>query len=136
MSLRFDDNTIQDFDVKRTFGKLNFLSVQPIYETDSEGGRTEAIREQRMTVYAEAKADQIDITLPENTNFSELAYDDEVELIGEVTALAWLSSYTGYNDSIQSEQAFKVRAAGVRKVLSKMEKKQQVTRTPEPTKDK
>ena len=35
-----------------------------------------------------------------------------------MTALAWLSSYAGYNDSIQSEQAFKIRAGGIKKVAA------------------
>ncbi|WP_195478140.1 DUF961 family protein [Enterococcus faecalis] len=115
MSLKFEDNLVKDFDVQQTFGKLNYLSTQAIYESDSDGGRTEMVREQRMTVYSEAKGDQIDIALPANLSLSELQYDDEIELTGEVTALAWLSSYTGYNDSIQSEQAFKIRAEGVQK---------------------
>ncbi|WP_430605775.1 DUF961 family protein [Enterococcus sp. DIV1368d] len=115
MSLKFEDNLVRDFDVQQTFGKLNYLSNQTIYENDSEGGRTELVREQRITVYSEVKEDQIDITLPAETSMTELHYDDEIELTGEVTALAWLSSYTGYNDSIQSEQAFKIRADGVKK---------------------
>ncbi|MGM0167115.1 hypothetical protein IGI39_002095 [Enterococcus sp. AZ135] len=115
MSLKFEDNLVKDFDLQQTFGKLNYLSTQTIYESDSEGGRTEMVREQRITVYSEAKGDQIDITLPAETSLKEIQYDDEIELTGEVTALAWLSSYTGYNDSIQSEQAFKIRAEGVKK---------------------
>lgn len=115
MSLKFEDNLVKDFDLQQTFGKLNYLSTQAIYESDSEGGRTELVREQRMTVYSEAKGDQIDITLPAETSLKEIQYDDEIELTGEVNALAWLSSYTGYNDSIQSEQAFKIRAEGVKK---------------------
>ncbi|WP_228466160.1 hypothetical protein [Listeria seeligeri] len=67
-------------------------------------------------VYSEAKNDQIDITVPETVDTTPFSYDDEVELTGEVTALAWLSSYTGYNDSIQSEQAFKIRAESLKKV--------------------
>ncbi|MFK4565451.1 DUF961 family protein [Enterococcus sp. UD-01] len=116
MSLKFEDNLVKDFDVQKTFGKLFYLSNQAIYETDSEGVRTELIREQRVTVYSEAKEDQIDIALPPQTDFSPFDYDDLIELTGEVTALAWLSSYKGYNDSVQSEQAFKIRAEGIKKV--------------------
>lgn len=118
MSLKFEDNLVKDFDVKKTFGKLYYLSTQKIYENDSEGSRTDSVREQRITVYSEAKEDQLDIALPETADLSSLHYDDLIELTGEVTALAWLSSYTGYNDSIQSEQAFKIRAEGVKKSQS------------------
>ena len=76
------------------------------------------VREQRVTVYSEAKNDQIDIALPEAADLTSFSYDDEIELTGEVTALAWLSSYAGYNDSIQSEQAFKIRAGGIKKVAA------------------
>ena len=116
MSLKFEDNIVKDFDKRRTFGKLFYLNSQKIYETDTEGHRTDFCREQRITVYAEAKNDQIDITVPETVDTTPFSYDDEVELTGEVTALAWLSSYTGYNDSIQSEQAFKIRAESLIKV--------------------
>ncbi|EHR4852284.1 MULTISPECIES: DUF961 family protein [Enterococcus] len=124
MSLKFEDNLVKDFDVQQTFGQLNYLSTQTIYENDSDGGRTEIVREQRITVYSEAKEDQIDITLPAEVALKGLQYDDEIELTGEVTALAWLSSYTGYNDSIQSEQAFKIRAEGVKKKVTSMTNKQ------------
>lgn len=116
MSLKFEDNIVKDFDTRRTFGKLFYLNSQKIYETDTEGNRTDFVREQRITVYSEAKNDQIDITVPETVDTTAFSYDDEVELTGEVTALAWLSSYTGYNDSIQSEQAFKIRAESLKKV--------------------
>lgn len=118
MSLKFEDNIVKDFDTRRTFGKLFYLNSQKIYETDTEGNRTDFDREQRITVYSEAKNDQIDITVPETVDTTAFSYDDEVELTGEVTALAWLSSYTGYNDSIQSEQAFKIRAESLKKVES------------------
>lgn len=117
MSLKFEDNTIKDFDIKKTFGKCYYLSTQAIYETDTEGNRTDMVREQRVTVYSEAKNDQIDIALPEAADLAQFSYDDEIEFTGEVTALAWLSSYAGYNDSIQSEQAFKIRAGGFKKVV-------------------
>lgn len=116
MSLKFEDNTIKDFDLKRTFGKLYYLSNQAIYENDSEGNRTDFVREQRLTVYSEAKNDQIDITVPDTVDLSPFSYDDEIILTGDVTALAWLSAYTGYNDSIQSEQAFKIRADSLKKI--------------------
>lgn len=48
MSLKFEDNLVRYFDVQQTFGKLNYLSNQTIYENDSEGGRTEMVREQRI----------------------------------------------------------------------------------------
>lgn len=115
MSLKFEDNIVKDFDTRRTFGKLFYLNSQKIYEKDTEGNRTDFVREQRITVYSEAKNDQIDITVPETVDTTAFSYDDEVELTGEVTALAWLSSYTGYNDSIQSEQAFKIRAESLKK---------------------
>ncbi|CWU74121.1 TPA_asm: DUF961 domain-containing protein [Listeria monocytogenes] len=118
MSLKFEDNIVKDFDTRRTFGKLFYLNSQKIYETDTEGNQTDFVREQRITVYSEAKNDQIDITVPETVDTTAFSYDDEVELTGEVTALAWLSSYTGYNDSIQSEQAFKIRAESLKKVES------------------
>ena len=118
MSLKFEDNIVKDFDTRRTFGKLFYLNSQKIYEADTEGNRTDFVREQRITVYSEAKNDQIDITVPETVDTTAFSYDDEVELTGEVTALAWLSSYTGYNDSIQSEQAFKIRAESLKKVES------------------
>ncbi|EFQ11928.1 hypothetical protein HMPREF9504_02535 [Enterococcus faecalis TX0102] len=116
MSLKFEDNIVKDFDIRRTFGKLFYLNSQKIYETDAEGNRTDFVREQRITVYSEAKNDQIDITVPETADTTPFSYDDELELVGEVTALAWLSSYTGYNDSIQSEQAFKIRADSLKKL--------------------
>lgn len=116
MSLRFEENIIKEFDVQQTFGKLFFLSIQPIFENDSEGRRTDFVREQRLTIFSEVKNDQINITIPESTEVPVLNYDDEIELTGDVTALAWLSSYAGYNDSIQSEQAFKIKADGIKKV--------------------
>ncbi|MFV5899192.1 DUF961 family protein [Enterococcus faecalis] len=118
MSLKFEDNIVKDFDTRRTFGKLFYLNSQKIYEADTEGNRTDFVREQRITVYSEAKNDQIDITVPETVDTTAFSYDDEVELTGEITALAWLSSYTGFNDSIQSEQAFKIRAESIKKVES------------------
>ncbi|ECB9822579.1 DUF961 domain-containing protein [Listeria monocytogenes] len=115
MSLRFEDNLIKDFDIQQTFGQLYFLNSQTLYDNDSEGNRTESVREQRVTMYSETKQDQIDISLPPSFDLSPYQYDERVQLLGEVSALAWLSSYTGYNDSIQSEQAFKIRAEGLKK---------------------
>ncbi|MCB8504591.1 DUF961 family protein [Enterococcus durans] len=119
MSLRFEENTVKEFDIQKTFGALYYLNTQPIYDNDSEGNRTDSVREQRVTVYSEAKSDQIDLTLPASFDPSSFAYDEPVQLTGEVSALAWLSSYTGYNDSIQSEQAFKIRAGGLKKMTDK-----------------
>ncbi|EAE8309307.1 DUF961 family protein [Listeria monocytogenes] len=115
MSLRFEDNLIKDFDIQQTFGQLYFLNSQTLYDNDSEGNRTESVREQRVTMYSETKQDQIDISLPPSFDLSPYQYDEPVQLLGEISALAWLSSYTGYNDSIQSEQAFKIRAEGLKK---------------------
>lgn len=86
MSLKFEDNTIKDFDVKKTFGKMNFLTSEKIFENDGEGGRTDVVREQRITVYSEGKEDQLDIAIPANVDVSMIEYDDEIELVGEVTA--------------------------------------------------
>lgn len=118
MGLLFEDRTINDFDVVATFGTLNYLSVQQIFERDSENNVTEVVREQNVTLYSEELNDQIEIAIPADFELSGIAYDDEVVLTGHVTALAWLNSYKGYNDQIQSEQAFKVRSAGIKKVKS------------------
>ncbi|MGH2217003.1 DUF961 family protein, partial [Enterococcus faecalis] len=40
----------------------------------------------------------------------------EIELTGNVTARAWLNTFKGFNDNVQTEQAFKVRAVGIKKV--------------------
>ena len=37
-------------------------------------------------------------------------------LTGNVTARGWLNAYKGFNDNVQTEQAFKVRAVGIKKV--------------------
>lgn len=116
MGLTFEDRIINDFDVVGTFGTLNFLSVQQVFERDSENNVTEVVREQNVTLYSEVLNDQIEIAIPADFELSGISYDDEVVLTGHVTALAWLNSYKGYNDQIQSEQAFKVRSAGIKKV--------------------
>jgi hypothetical protein len=116
MGLTFENNTIEKFDVGATFGTMNFLEVTSVFERDSDNNVTETVREQRVTIYSSALNDQIEIAIDPEFDVSDVEYDDEVELTGHVTARAWLSTYTGYNDSVQSEQAFKVRAAGIKKV--------------------
>lgn len=127
MSMKFKDNQIRDFDVQATFGKMEYLEHSLVFEQDSDGKPTTEVREIRMTVYSEEKADQIDITLPSTQDFSAIKYDDEIELVGEVTATGWLSSYKDYRDNVRSEQAFKIRAEGVRK-LGYTQPEQQVTK--------
>lgn len=115
MGLIFENNTIQNFDIKGTFGTMNFLEVNQIFERDTENRVTDIVREQRVTVYSEKLNDQIEIAIAPDYEIKGIEYDDEIELTGEVTALAWLSTYEGYNNYVQSEQAFKIRAAGIRK---------------------
>lgn len=115
MGLTFENNTIQNFDIKGTFGTMNFLEIDQIFERDTENRVTDIVREQRVTVYSEKLNDQIEIAIAPDYEIKGIEYDDEIELTGEVTALAWLSTYEGYNNSIQSEQAFKIRSAGIRK---------------------
>ncbi|GMC03542.1 hypothetical protein K5E_26470 [Enterococcus thailandicus] len=119
MGLNFKDNTIEDIDIKKTFGKMNFLEVEQIFERDADNRVTEIVREQRVTVYSEKLNDQVEIVIAPNYEVKDIDYDDEIELTGHVTARAWLSTYKGYNDSVQSEQAFKIRAAGVKKISTK-----------------
>jgi hypothetical protein len=128
MGLTFTDNIIKDFDIKATFGTMNFLEVDQIFERDTENKVTEVVREQRVTIYSEKLNDQVEIAIASDYEIKGIEYDDEIELTGEVTALAWLSTYEGYNNSIQSEQAFKIRAAGIKKVG--------VSRTVPPVKEK
>lgn len=115
MGLIFENNTIQNFDIKGTFGTMNFLEVNQIFERDTENRVTDIVREQRVIVYSEKLNDQIEIAIAPDYEIKGIEYDDDIELTGEVTALAWLSTYEGYNNSIQSEQAFKIRAAGIKK---------------------
>ncbi|GMC04169.1 DUF961 family protein [Enterococcus thailandicus] len=119
MGLNFKDNTIEDIDVKKTFGKMNFLEVEQIFERDADNRVTEIVREQRVTVYSEKLNDQVEIVIAPDYEVKDIDYDDEIELTGHVTARAWLSMYKGYNDSVQSEQAFKIRAAGIKKISTK-----------------
>lgn len=118
MSLTFKDNIIESFDVKGTFGKMNFLEVETIFERDTENKVTDIPKEQRVTIYSEKLNDQVEIVITPDYEVKGIAYDDEIELTGHVTARAWLSTYEGYNNSVQSEQAFKIRAAGIKKVGS------------------
>lgn len=119
MGLNFKDNTIEDIDVKKTFGKMNFLEVEQIFERDADNRVTEIVREQRVTIYSEKLNDQVEIAIAPDYEVKDIDYDDEIELTGHVTARAWLSTYEGYNNSVQSEQAFKIRAAGVKKISTK-----------------
>ena len=116
MSLTFKDNINENFDVIGTFGKMNFLEVETIFERDTENKVTDVVREQRVTVYSEKLNDQVEIAIAPDYEVKGIEYDDEIELTGHVTARAWLSTYEGYNNSVQSEQAFKIRSAGIRKV--------------------
>lgn len=116
MSLTFENNTIENFDVKGTFGTLNFLEVTKINERDGENNVTDVVREQRVTVYSSKLNDQVEIAIDPEYDVSSINYDDEIELTGHVTARGWLNSFKGYNDSVQTEQAFKVRASGIKKV--------------------
>ncbi|EOB1384280.1 DUF961 family protein [Enterococcus hirae] len=116
MSLAFKDNIIENFDIKGTFGKMNFLEVETIFERDTENKVTDVAREQRVTIYSEKLNDQVEIAIAPDYEVKGIEYDDEIELTGHVTARAWLSTYEGYNNSVQSEQAFKIRAAGIKKV--------------------
>ena len=115
MGLIFKDNTIEDIDVKKTFGKMNFLEVEQIFERDADNHVTDIVREQRVTIYSEKLNDQVEIAIAPDYEVKGIGYDDEIDLTGNVTARAWLSTYEGYNNSVQSEQAFKIRAAGVKK---------------------
>lgn len=117
MVLTFEKNRVVSFDVKNTFGTMNYLSKEARTVFDSEGNNTGEIEEYTVTIYSEAKADQVEITLPADFDFKGIEYDDEIELVGEITATGWLHGYTGYNDSAQSEQGFKVRADGLKKVV-------------------
>ncbi|EOA3381955.1 DUF961 family protein [Enterococcus hirae] len=116
MSLTFKDNIIENFDIKGTFGRMNFLEVETIFERDTENKVTDVAREQRVTIYSEKLNDQVEIAIAPDYEVKGIEYDDEIELTGHVTARAWLSTYEGYNNSVQSEQAFKIRAAGIKKV--------------------
>ena len=118
MSLTFKDNIIENFDVVGTFGKMNFLEVETIFERDTENKVTDVAREQRVTIYSEKLNDQVEIAIAPDYEVKGIKYDDEIELTGHITARAWLSTYEGYNNSVQSEQAFKIRAAGIKKVGS------------------
>ena len=104
MSLTFKDNIIENFDIKGTFGRMNFLEVETIFERDTENKVTDVAN------------DQVEIAIAPDYEVKGIEYDDEIELTGHVTARAWLSTYEGYNNSVQSEQAFKIRAAGIKKV--------------------
>lgn len=115
MSLTFKDNIIENFDVKGTFGKMNFLEVETIFERNTENKVTDVAREQRVTIYSEKLNDQVEIAIAPDYEVKGIEYDDEIELTGHVTARAWLSTYEGYNNSVQSEQAFKIRATGIKK---------------------
>ncbi|EOD5300574.1 DUF961 family protein [Enterococcus faecium] len=116
MGLNFKDNVIENFDVAGTFGKMNFLEIETIFERDTENKVTDVAREQRVTIYSEKLNDQVEIAISPEYEVKGIEYDDEIELTGHITARAWLSTYEGYNNSVQSEQAFKIRSAGIRKV--------------------
>ncbi|MGL9972019.1 DUF961 family protein [Enterococcus sp. DIV1420a] len=116
MGLTFENNTIENFDVTGTFGTMNFLEVVAINERDGENNITDEVREQRVTVYSSKLNDQVEIAIDSDYDVSGINYDDEIELTGHVTARGWLNAYKGYNDDIQTEQAFKVRAVGIKKV--------------------
>lgn len=115
MGLTFENNTIDNFDVAGTFGTMNFLEVVAINERDGENNVTEEVREQRVTVYSSKMNDQIEIAIDPDYDVSGINYDDEVVLTGNVTARGWLNTFKGFNDNVQTEQAFKVRAAGIKK---------------------
>ena len=115
MGLTFENNTIENFDVQATFGMMNFLEVVAINERDGENNVTEEVREQRVTVYSSKLNDQVEIVIDPDYDVSGINYDDEIELTGNVTARGWLYTFKGYNDNVQTEQAFKVRAAGIKK---------------------
>ena len=110
------NNGIENFDVQATFGMMNFLEVVAINERDGENNVTEEVREQRVTVYSSKLNDQVEIVIDPDYDVSGINYDDEIELTGNVTARGWLYTFKGYNDNVQTEQAFKVRAAGIKKV--------------------
>ncbi|HFP6581538.1 TPA: DUF961 family protein [Enterococcus faecalis] len=116
MGLSFENNTIENFDVVGTFGTMNFLEVVAINERDGEGNVTDDVREQRVTVYSSKLNDQVEIAIDPGYDVSDINYDDEIELTGNVTARGWLNAYKGFNDNVQTEQAFKVRAVGIKKV--------------------
>lgn len=116
MGLTFENNTIENFDVAGTFGTMNFLEVVAINERDGEGNVIAEVREQRVTVYSSKLNDQVEIAIDPDYDVSGINYDDEIELIGNVTARAWLNTFKGFNDNVQTEQAFKVRAVGIKKV--------------------
>ena len=116
MGLTFENNTIENFDVQGTFGTMNFLEVVAINERDGEGNVTDQVREQRVTVYSSKLNDQVEIAIDPDYDVSGINYDDEIELTGNVTARGWLNTFKGFNDNVQTEQAFKVRAAGIKKV--------------------
>ncbi|EGO8727865.1 DUF961 family protein [Enterococcus faecalis] len=116
MGLTFENNTIENFDVQGTFGTMNFLEVVAINERDGEGNVTDEVREQRVTVYSSKLNDQVEIAIDPDYDVSDINYDDEIELTGNVTARGWLNTFKGFNDNVQTEQAFKVRAAGIKKV--------------------
>ncbi|EIV0113294.1 DUF961 family protein, partial [Enterococcus faecalis] len=116
MGLTFENNTIENFDVQGTFGTMNFLEVVAINERDGEGNVTDEVREQRVTVYSSKLNDQVEIAIDPDYDVSGINYDDEIELTGNVTARGWLNTFKGFNDNVQTEQAFKVRAAGIKKV--------------------
>lgn len=115
MGLTFENNTIENFDVAGTFGTMNFLEVVAINERDGEGNVTDEVREQRVTVYSSKLNDQVEIAIDPDYDASGINYDDEIELTGNVTARGWLNSFKGFNDNVQTEQAFKVRAVGIKK---------------------
>ncbi|HAP5720102.1 TPA: DUF961 domain-containing protein [Enterococcus faecalis] len=118
MGLTFENNTIENFDVQGTFGTMNFLEVVAINERDGEGNVTDEVREQRVTVYSRKLNDQVEIAIDPDYDVSGINYDDEIELTGNVTARGWLNTFKGFNDNVQTEQAFKVRSAGIKKLVA------------------
>lgn len=93
MGLSFENNTIENFDVVGTFGTMNFLEVVAINERDGEGNVTDDVREQRVTVYSSKLNDQVEIAIDPGYDVSDINYDDEIELTGNVTARGWLNAY-------------------------------------------
>ncbi|MHC5216845.1 DUF961 family protein [Enterococcus sp. LJL128] len=121
MGLTFEKNCIKQVDVKGTFGNLEFLDFEEKFVYDSESkSYTTTVDEIVVMLYSSQIKDNVEISVPADFDLSKFEYEDKVELLEHVTATVWQNNYstTGRDgkEIWRSEQAYKIRAAGIKKV--------------------
>ncbi|GAB2023575.1 hypothetical protein RyT2_26520 [Pseudolactococcus yaeyamensis] len=109
-------------DWKATFGKIEFLSTEKTNKFDDENKPINDVFARQVVIfYSEKLGDDYEVVIPTDYEVQGVEYGDEIEFLGEVSAMPFEQRIKNGND-FRLVPAFSVKADGF--------KKAQVTQAP------